>query len=105
MPEGSPSTADLFPSRPRSLVNPENLYQLGDLAQMAKGIARCFIITTEYIGKKDILPRSATHGARFDLAEADLAQRKHTERLEENARYVCQRKCDGALVCLLVDAL
>ena len=70
---------------------------------MTQGVAGGFIVSTQYIGKKDVFPRAAKHGARFDLAQADLAQGEHTERLEQNTRDIFQRERNGTLVGLFAD--
>ena|ERR1700691_3219047 len=44
-------------------VDPQNLNELGDFAQMAEGVARRFIIAAEEVDVEDIFPRASAHGA------------------------------------------
>ena len=65
---------------------------------MAEGVARGFVVAAQKIDIKNVFPRPAAHGARFDLTQADIAQREHAEGLEQCAGDVLDFKSDGSLV-------
>jgi hypothetical protein len=50
---------------------------------MAQGMARVFIVTAQQVHKKHVFPGTPAHGPRLDLAQTDVAQREHAERLEQ----------------------
>src|SRR5277367_5833387 len=64
-------------------INPQYLDEIRYLAEVTQGIARRFVIAAQEIDIENIFPGPAAHGPRFDLAEADVAQRKHAQRLEQ----------------------
>ena len=65
---------------------------------MAQGIARRLIIAAKKVHIEDVLPGTPAHGARLDLAEADVAQGENAERLEERSGHVFYLERDGSLV-------
>src|SRR5437868_12121262 len=71
---------------------------------MPQCIPSGLVIATQKINKEDVLPGAAAHRARFDLAEADVAQSKDAKRLEERAGRVLQCVSDRGLICLRLKA-
>src|SRR5271168_1838344 len=65
---------------------------------MAEGIARGLVITAEKIYVEDVFPGTSAHGARLDLAEADVAQGEDAERLEQRSGQVLHLEGDRSLV-------
>src|ERR1700736_5124951 len=88
----------LNPKLLRSGVDSQYLHKIGDLAKMVQGIPCGLIVSAQKVHVKDVLPWPAAHGPRLYLAEADIAQREHAQRLEEGAGYVFYFKSDGSLV-------
>src|ERR1700680_71215 len=72
----------------RCRVDPQDLDELGDLAQMAEGVAGGFVVAAEEVHIEHVLPGPSAHGARLDLAQADVAQGENAERLEQCAGQV-----------------
>src|SRR5208282_1684024 len=65
---------------------------------MAQSVARSFIVAAQQIHKKHVLPRTPAQGPRLDLAQTDLAQREHAERLEQRTRNVLHAEGQRSLV-------
>src|SRR5271155_3712487 len=65
---------------------------------MAEGIAGGFVIATQEIHVEDVFPGASAHGARFDIAEADVAQSEDAERLEERPGQILHLESDRSLV-------
>src|SRR5271157_3642534 len=65
---------------------------------MPQGMARVFIVAAQQIHEKNVFPRTPAHGARLDLAQADVAQREHAERLEQRPGNVLQAERQRSLV-------
>src|SRR6185295_14879097 len=65
------------PTRSRCRIDSQHLYQIGHFTQMVQGIAGRFIIPAKKIGIKHVLPRTAPARTRFDLGQADVAQRQN----------------------------
>src|SRR5208283_2363760 len=86
-------------------IDSQHLHELGDLAEMAQSVTGCFLVTLQDVHEENVFPRTAAHGARFDLAEADVTERKNAKRLKQNAREVLQRKSDGRFVSAAADLL
>jgi hypothetical protein len=82
----------------RSGIDSQYLHKIGDLAKMVQGIPCGLIVSAQKVHVKDVLPWPPAHGPRLDLAEADIAQREHAQRLEEGPGYVFYFKSDGTLV-------
>ena len=61
----------------------EYLHKLGYLAQVAESIARGLIVAAKEINIEDVFPGTSTHGARFDLAQADVAQGENAQGFEK----------------------
>src|SRR5216684_2456900 len=72
----------------RCRIDAEHFDKLGDLAQVAESIARGLVVTAKEIDIEDVLPGTSTHGARFDLAQADVAQGEDAEGFEKRAGQV-----------------
>ena len=68
-----------------SPINPEDFNELRDLAQMAEGVAGGFVVAAKEVSVEDVFPGASAHGARLDLAEADVAQSEDAERLEQRS--------------------
>src|SRR5579864_8931449 len=65
---------------------------------MPQGIARRLIITPQEVHIENVLPWPPAHGPRLDLAQADVPQRKHAERLEQSPRRILDLKRDRCFV-------
>src|SRR6266436_7199725 len=69
---------------------------------MSQGIARVFIVAAQQVHKKHVFPRTPTHGPRLDLAQTDVAERKHAERLEQYPRSVLHAERQRSLIRMVV---
>src|ERR1700687_2669893 len=65
---------------------------------MSQRVARRLGVAAQKVHVEDVLPRPSPHRAGLDLAQADIAQGEHAERLEERARHVLYLKNNGGLV-------
>ena len=65
---------------------------------MAQRIAGRFVVAAEEIDVKDVLPGTSAHGARLDLAQADVAQGEDAERFEERAGSVLNLEGNRRLI-------
>src|ERR1700686_1163061 len=79
-------------------INSQHLHELSHFFQVSQGVARRLVVTAQKVHVKNVFPRPSPHGAGLDLAQADIAQGKHAERLEERARNILYLKHDGGLV-------
>src|SRR5208337_1490054 len=86
-------------------IDSQNLHELGDLAEMSQSVAGRFVVALQEVHEENVFPRTAAHGARFNLAEADVTQSKNAKCLEKNSREVLQREADGRLVGASADLL
>src|SRR5208283_1161759 len=84
-------------------IDSQNLHEFGDLAEMPQSVAGRFVVALQEVHEENVFPRTAAHGARFNLTEADIAQCKNAEGLEKDSREVLQRKADGRLVGATAD--
>jgi hypothetical protein len=82
----------------RRSVNPQDLDEVRDFAQMAEGVARGFVVAAQEVDVEDVLPGASAQGAGFDLAQADVAQGEDAERLEQRAGYVLTLKAIEVLL-------
>src|SRR5208337_2832521 len=82
----------------RCPVNPQHLDELRDFAQVAQRVARRFVVAAQESHVKNVLPRAPAPGPRFDLAQADIAQREDAQRFEECPGQVFHLEGDGSLV-------
>src|ERR1700722_8489219 len=71
-----------------SRVNPEHFHEVGDFAQVAECVSGGLVVTAKEIDVEHIFPGTAAHGARFDFAQADVAQGEDAEGFEERSRDV-----------------
>src|SRR6266446_370167 len=69
---------------------------------MPQSIARVFIVAAQQIHKKHVLPWTPTHGPRLDLAQTDVAERKHAERLEQYPRSILDAERQRSLIGMVV---
>src|ERR1700675_904443 len=65
---------------------------------MPQSIARVFIVAAQQIHKKYVLPRTPAHGPRLDLAQTDVAQSEHAERLEQRSRNILHAERQRSLI-------
>src|ERR1035441_9999575 len=65
---------------------------------MPQGIARIFIVAPQQVHKKHVLPRTPAQRPRLDLAQTDVAQREHAERLEQRPRNILQAERQRSLI-------
>src|SRR5271157_4143849 len=65
---------------------------------MAHRVAQGFIVAAQQVHKKHVFPRTPAHGPRLDLAQADVAKRKHAERLEQRSRNILHAERQRGLV-------
>src|ERR1700733_6489552 len=79
-------------------VNPEHFHPFGHFPKMPQGTARQLIVSTKQICVEDVFPRAPAHGAGFNLAQADLAQGKHAQSLEQHARRIFHAESDRSLI-------
>src|SRR5277367_3458205 len=61
-------------------------------------MASDFVISAKQIGIKNVFPRTPAHRPGFDLAQADLTQRKYTQRVEQRTRQILHRESNRSLV-------
>src|SRR4051812_2869417 len=59
---------------------------------MTQRLARGFVPSSQVIHEEYIFPRPSLDWPRFNLAQVDIAQRKHTQRFKKRSRDVLQRK-------------
>src|SRR5260370_10188576 len=69
---------------------------------MPQSTARVFIVAAQQIHKKHVLPRTPPHGPRLDLAQTDVAEGKHAERLEQYPRSVLHAERQRSLIGIVV---
>jgi hypothetical protein len=79
-------------------IHSEDFYELRDLAQMAEGVAGRFVVAAKEVNVEDVFPGASAHGARLDLAEADVAQGEDAKRLEQRSGQVLYLERDRSLV-------
>src|SRR5579872_5000544 len=79
-------------------VHSQHLNELRHLTQMVQCIAGGLVVAAQEVNVKNILPRAAAHGPRLNLAQANIPQREHTERLEERPRHIAHLKSDRSLI-------
>ena len=60
-------------------IDAQNLDEIRNFFQMPQCVPSGLVIAAQKINKEDILPGVAAHRARFDLAEANVAQGKDAE--------------------------
>jgi hypothetical protein len=60
-------------------IDAQHFHKVGDFAEVAEGILRGFVVAAQEVDVEDVLPRTAAHGARLDLAQADVAQCEDAE--------------------------
>src|SRR6266446_637389 len=65
---------------------------------MPQSIARVFVIAAQQIHKKNVFPGTPAHGPRLDLAQTDVAQREHAERLEQRSRNILYAERQRSLI-------
>src|ERR1700739_1500449 len=65
---------------------------------MTQSVAGGLIVAAQKINVENVLPRAPTHRPRLDLAQADISQRKHAERLEQRPGQVSHLKGDRGLI-------
>src|SRR5260370_28114966 len=65
---------------------------------MPQSIARVFIVAAQQIHKEHVFPRTPAHGPRLDLAQTDVAEGKHAERLEQYPRSVLHAERQRSLI-------
>src|SRR5690348_5301335 len=65
---------------------------------MTQRVARRLVVAAEEVYVEDIFPGPSTHGTGLNLAQADIAQRKHTQGFEKRSRQVLNFERDGSLV-------
>ena len=80
-------------------IDAEDLYQVGDLLELAEGSASRGIVAPKKIDIEDVLPRATADGARFDFAQADIARREDAEGVKQRTWDVLESKSYGGLVC------
>src|SRR5450755_1918883 len=85
-------------TRPCRRINSQYLDEFRNFSQVAQCVSGGLIVPTENIGKKHVFPRSPAHRPRLNLAQADVAQRKYAERLEQHSRHVLERESNGTLM-------
>ncbi len=64
-------------------INAEHFHKLGDFAQVAESITRGLIVAAKEIDIEDVFPGTSTHGARFNLAQTDVAQGEDAKGFEK----------------------
>src|SRR5260370_26478646 len=69
---------------------------------MPQSIARVFIVAAQQIHKEHVFPRTPAHGPRLDLAQTDVAEGKHAERLEQYPRSVPHAERQRSLIGIVV---
>src|SRR5439155_3510065 len=65
---------------------------------MLQRVPRRFIVPAQEVYVKNILPGPPAHGSRFNLAQANVPQRKDTKRLKQGPRRVLDLEHDRSLV-------
>src|SRR4051812_7950101 len=65
---------------------------------MTQRVASGFVIASQKVDIEDVFPRPSSHWPRLDLAQADVAQRKYTQRFKQRAWQVLHLERDGSLV-------
>src|SRR5712664_2660955 len=65
---------------------------------MPQGVARIFVVAAQQIHKKNVFPGTPAHGPRLDLAQTDVAQREHAERLEQRSRNILYAERQRSLI-------
>src|SRR5208282_6076746 len=65
---------------------------------MPQSIAGVFIVAAQQVHKKYVFPRTPAQRPRLDLAQADVAQREHAERLEQRSRNILDAEGQRRLV-------
>src|SRR3954452_15747183 len=79
-------------------VDTKNLHEIGYLSEMPKRVLRGFIVSAQKIDIKDVLPWTSSHGSRFNLAQADIAQGEYAQRFKECSRHVLHFEGNGSLI-------
>src|ERR1700721_769326 len=79
-------------------IETQHLHQVRNFAQMPQGIAEGFIVAAEQVYKKYVFPGTAAHGPRFDLAQADVAQREYAKSFEERSGNIFYAEGERGLV-------
>src|SRR6202035_2587593 len=81
--EGGPARFTLAQTRRRRGLNdsnrgiyPEHLHKLGHFAKMTQRVAGGLVVPAKEIHVEDVFPRAPAHGPGFDLAQANVSQRK-----------------------------
>src|SRR2546421_3418598 len=65
---------------------------------MPEGVLCRFVVAAQKIDIENVLPRPPAHWPRFNLTQADVAQGKHTQRLEQRSRHILHLERNGRLV-------
>src|SRR5271155_1640483 len=65
---------------------------------MPQRIPQGFVVSAQQVDKKHILPWTPAHGPRLDLAQTDVAQREHAERLEQRSRNILDAESQRSLI-------
>ena len=50
-----------------------------------QSVAGSFVVATKQVDEKYVLPRASAHGARFDLAQADVAKGENAQGFEKRS--------------------
>src|SRR3954467_1834531 len=79
-------------------VDAKNLHEIGHLSEMPQRVLRGFIVSAQKIDIKDVLPGTSSHGPRFNLTQADIAQGEYAQRFKECSRHVLHFEGNGSLI-------
>src|SRR5882762_7598363 len=96
LPKVPPPLAACWPLRPR--IDTQYLGKVGDFRQMPQRIVGLLGRSTEQIHVKDILPGVPLDRARLNLGQADIAQSKHAQSLEQGAWKVFHAEGNRRLI-------
>src|SRR5271170_302872 len=79
-------------------INPQHLNKFRHLAQMAQAVTGILVISAQQIHKKHVLPWTPAYRTRLNFAQADIAQRKYAQRLEQSTRNILDAERQRSLV-------
>src|SRR5215470_17597440 len=65
---------------------------------MAQCVTGGLVVAAKQIDEENIFPRSPAHGARLNLAQADVAKREDTQGFEQRAGDVFDAERQGSLI-------
>src|ERR1700728_4361149 len=79
-------------------IDSQDLHELSNFPQVMQRVSRCLFVPAKNVDKEDIFPGMSAHGARLDLTQTDIAQRKDTKRFEQCTGNILQCESDGRLI-------